>query len=307
MIDNSSSMSTPQMKLLTQDPSFMTVLENLPNGLPNIHVAVVSSDMGAPGDSSSSIQCTTTGDNGVFQSTPRGACTNTTLTPGATFISNVDGSANYTGNLTDVFGCIAQLGQNGCGFEHQLASVARALGADGAPAPSSNIGFLRDDAELAIVLLTNEDDCSAPANTQLFSLLGGQQNLTNPLGPIANYRCNQYGHLCTDPASTTPSALISPPLVPPADAQGTATAPTLNLTNCESNDSGTGLVTPVANLVAGIKALKADPDNQIVVGAISPPATPYTVAWVPASGRTEHATGRALAAARTFLWGARRL
>jgi hypothetical protein len=51
MIDNSSSMTQIQQKLLDQDPSFMTVLENLPNGLPNIHVAVVSSDMGAPGDS----------------------------------------------------------------------------------------------------------------------------------------------------------------------------------------------------------------------------------------------------------------
>jgi hypothetical protein len=87
--------------------------------------------MGAPGDSTSSIECTTTGDNGLFQSTPRGACANTTLASGATFISNVDGVANYTGNLTDVFGCIAQLGQSGGGFVHQLASVARALGADG--------------------------------------------------------------------------------------------------------------------------------------------------------------------------------
>jgi len=284
MIDNSSSMTELQQKLLTQDPSFMTVLANLPNGLPNIHIAVVSSDMGAPGDSSSSIMCTTSGDNGAFQSTPRGTCTNTTLPAGATFISNVGGVANYTGSLTDVFGCIAQLGQFGCGFENQLASVARALGADGAPPPTQNAGFLRDDAELAIVLLTNEDDCSAPANTTLYSLNGGPQNVTNPLGPIANYRCNQFGHLCTDPTSATPTALISPPLNPPGDAQGTATAPTLNLTNCESNDSATGKLTRVADLVAGIRALKADPDNQIVVGAISPPATPYTVAWLPESG-----------------------
>ncbi len=284
MIDNSSSMTEIQQKLLTQDPSFMTVLQNLPNGLPNIHVAVVSSDMGAPGDSSSSIMCTTAGDNGVFQSTPRGTCTNTTLASGATFISNVGGVANYTGNLTDVFGCIAQLGQYGCGFEHQLASVARALGADGSPPPSANVGFLRANAELAIVLLTNEDDCSAPPGTTLYSLNGAQQNVANPLGPIANYRCNQFGHLCMDPASASPTALIAPPLKPPGDAQGTTTAPTLNLTNCESNDSGTGMLTSVAALVAGIKALKADPDNQIVVGAISPPATPYTVAWLPESG-----------------------
>jgi len=278
MIDNSSSMTQLQQKMLDQDPSFMTVLQNLPNGLPNIHVAVVSSDMGAPGDSTTSIMCTTAGDNGVFQSTARGTCANTTLAPGATFISNVDGQANYTGNLTDVFGCIAQLGDRGCGFEQPLASVARALGADGAPPPSQNANFLRPDAELAIIILTNEDDCSAPASSTIYSLNGGQQNIANPLGPIANYRCNQFGHLCMDPASATPTAFIAPPIKAPADAQGTTAAPTLNMTSCESNDSGTGLLTSVAGFVAGIRALKADPDHQIVVGAIAAPPTPYTVA-----------------------------
>ena len=45
---------------------------------------------------------------------------------------------NYTDpSLTDVLQCIALLGDSGCGFEHQLASIDRALGADGiGPAPS---------------------------------------------------------------------------------------------------------------------------------------------------------------------------
>jgi hypothetical protein len=62
-----------------------------------------------------------------------------------------------------------------------------------------NASFLRPDAYLGIVLLTNEDDCSAPRNTPLFSLNGGKQSITNPLGPIANYRCNRFGHICRDP------------------------------------------------------------------------------------------------------------
>ena len=280
MVDNSSSMTPLQMKMLTQDPSFMTVLAGFPNGLPNIHVAVVSSDMGAPGDSASSIGCSPAGDNGVFRSTPRGTCTNTTLTSGSTFISNVGGQANYTGNLPDVFSCIAQLGSTGCGFEHQLAAVARALGADGAAPPPENAGFLRPNAELAIVMLTNEDDCSAKPNSTLFSLNGGMQSITNPLGPIANYRCNQFGHLCKNPLSATPNALISPPLNPPASS---TTPPSMTLTDCESNDTSTGMLTSVADLIAGIRALKARPDDQIVVGAISPPKTPYTAIWVPAS------------------------
>ncbi len=280
MIDNSSSMLQMQQKLYAQLPLFIQSLQSLPTP-PNLHLAVVSSDLGAPGDLTTSIGCTASGDQGQFQSMPRGTCTATTLAAGSTFISDDNNMPNFTDPLANVLQCIALLGDTGCGFEHQLASIDRALGADGlGPAPSTNANFLRPNAYLVIVMLTNEDDCSAPANTELYSLNGGTSNLSNPLGPIGNYRCNQFGHLCSDPGS-----IISPPLLPPANAQGTMAAPTLDLANCTSNDT-TGLLTPVAKFVSDIKALKPDPDNQIIVGAIAAPATPYTVAWVPASRPT---------------------
>ncbi len=109
----------------------MGVLQVLPNP-PSLHVAVVSSDMGAPGDSTGSIMCTKAGDQGQFQSMPRGTCTDTTLTAGDTFISDADMMPNYTNpDISKVFQCIALLGDKGCGFEHQLASIDRALGGDG--------------------------------------------------------------------------------------------------------------------------------------------------------------------------------
>src|SRR6188768_1943404 len=46
LIDNSSSMSKSQANLLRNFPVFMDVLKGLPMGLPNLHIAVVSSDMG---------------------------------------------------------------------------------------------------------------------------------------------------------------------------------------------------------------------------------------------------------------------
>jgi hypothetical protein len=280
MIDNSSSMTEMQQKLYTQLPLFMQVLQNLPSP-PSLHVAVVSSDMGAPGDSTSSIMCTRAGDQGQFQSMPRGTCTATTLTAGDTFISDADMMPNYTDPIANVFQCIALLGDKGCGFENQLASIDRALGGDGQQ-PSTNSGFLRPEAYLGIVILTNEDDCSAPANTQLYSLNGGQQNIANSLGPIANYRCNQFGHICTDAASGVTG---QPPKLPPSDAMMTGATPTLDLTNCMSDDTGGGLLTPVSQFISDIKALKpTDADNQILVAAISAPATPYTVAWLPQSG-----------------------
>lgn len=267
MIDNSSSMTSMQQKLLAQLPAFIQVLQMLPNGLPNVHIGVVSSDMGAPGDSTSSIGCTPAGDDGAFHAAPEGACTATTLANGDNFISSVDGQTNFTDPIEKVFQCIALLGASGCGFEHQLASIDRALGADGSGVPASNANFLRNEAYLGIVLLTNEDDCSAPSNTPLFSLNGGQQSIANPLGPIANYRCNQFGHLCNG---------MSPPLNPPNGAT------TLDMTGCTSNDSGGPMnLTPVTTFVSHIKALKPDPDNQILVAAITAPPEPYTVEWVP--------------------------
>jgi hypothetical protein len=66
-----------------------------------------------------------------------------------------------------------------------------------------------------------------------------------------------------------------PPLNPPTGAT------TLDLTACVSNDTSTGLLTPVSKFVSDIKALKADPDHQILVAAITGSPTPYTVSWGP--------------------------
>jgi hypothetical protein len=281
MIDDSSSMTSMQQKLLAQLPTFMNVLEGFPV-TPNLHVAVVSSDMGAKSDVD--IMCTPLGDQGKFFSQPEGTCPATTLTPGDSFISDVDGVANFTDPIASVFQCIGLLGANGCGFEHQLASIDRALGADGlGPPPSQNTGFLRPDAYLGIVMLTNEDDCSAPADTTIYSLNGSPQSITNPDGPIGNYRCNggpRGGHLCQDLNAGSPNmGYATPPLTPPPDAAGNP--PILPLADCKDNDSGSSALIPVSKFVSDIKALKSDPDNQILVGEIIGPAAPYAVTWAP--------------------------
>ncbi len=280
MIDNSSSMTSMQQKLLAQLPTFMQVLQNLPNGLPNVHIGVVSSDMGAPTDEAGSLDCTTSGDNGDFHAAPEGTCTATTIANGDNYISAVDGEANFTDPIDKVFQCVGLLGSSGCSFEHQLASIDRALGADGSGPPPKDANFVRPDAYLGIVLLTNEDDCSAPSNTTLYSFNGGAQSITNPDGPIANYRCNggpRGAHLCKDPAT---GQTLVPPLTPPADAVGNP--PILNLTDCQDNESGSSGLTPVSKFVSDIKALKpADPDNDIFVAAITAPPAPYSVEWIP--------------------------
>ncbi|HEY7371897.1 MAG TPA: hypothetical protein VIF57_06935 [Polyangia bacterium] len=263
MIDNSSSVRLLQSNLLSNFPSFVNILQGGPGGLPNLHVAVITSDMGA-GDGSIAGCNTTGGDAGRFQYAARGSCTATNLQPGATFISNDNGVANYTGQLSDVFSCIAEVGENGCSFEQPLAAIVRALGADGKPAPAENQGFLRPDAFLFIVVATDEDDCSVPAGSGLFDTASGT-TLASPLGPIGSYRCNEFGHLCNG-------------VKPPRRAPSGSAADVVTLDGCVSAESA-GLLTPVGTLAAQLRALKRFPDQQILFAAITGPSAPYTVHW----------------------------
>ena len=264
LIDDSSSMGKSQDNLRRNFPAFMTKLKNLPGGLPNVHIAVVSSDMGVDGGSGCKEE---TNKKGIFQYTATGGCAATGLDANATFISDVNGARNYTGNLEDVFTCIAALGEGGCGFERQFAAVARSLGADGQAPPVENQGFLRSDAYLAIVMITNEDDCSASPGVPIYD--GSNIHISDPLGPPINFRCNEYGHICDG---------VHPDRHAP---NGDATA-TVTYNSCMSAEDGALL--RVADVAAGIKHLKTDPDNQVMFAAISGLASPYTVHWKTTNG-----------------------
>lgn len=286
VIDDGPTMAGWQAQLASQLSAMMEVLQNLPEPL-GLHVGVVSSDLGIGRAANVAIPgCSAGGDAGNLRSQPEGMCTDSTLAPGATFISDIGDSPNYSAaddasepGIAKVFQCVADLGTGGCGFGQPLAALVRALGADGQPPPAANAGFLRPDAYLAIVIISNEDDCSVPSDSSLFSLRDLAENdLGDPRGPLTHYRCNHAGHLCQDANGN----LGSPPLSPPADA--TAGVPSLALADCVSNEDGA--LTPVSKLVAEIKALKADP-QRILVSAVAGPATPYTVEWVPEVGGTK--------------------
>ncbi len=282
MIDNSSLMTAWQARLLETFPAFVQALDAAPGGLPNLNIAVVSSDMGA---GTGTVGCLGNGQAGLFQSDPKlivdGNLCETTLQGGARFISTINGNANYTGDISDVLSCVAALGEGGCGFEQPLLSLAHALGADNFDAngkpqpPQENQGFLREDAYLVIVMLTNEDDCSVPrgAASDLFPRVGDDSNLMSSLGPPTGYRCNEFGHLCGNPPAP-------PPRLAP-DGQPT----TALLDDCRPAEDGR--LIPVAAFDTVIRALKANPAHQLLVAAITgvypdPAATPppsYGVTW----------------------------
>src|SRR5262249_51631528 len=114
VVDNSTSMAPKQAALTANFQRFMDVLQAFPGGMPNVHIGVVSSDVGIGGFTAEG--CVGSGDDGLLQNRARGACT----PPTDRYISDVAGPGgrvtNYSGKLADAFTCIAQLGTLGCGY-----------------------------------------------------------------------------------------------------------------------------------------------------------------------------------------------
>jgi len=252
MVDNSNSMEPKQTSLKQYFPNFIQPLKDLPTK-PDLHLAVITSDLGAGQFTPPSCD-TIGGDQGILQNTPNGAtCATAHLNNTADrFLSYAPDSsggaaANFIGDIADAFACYAAVGTGGCGFEHQLASVRAAFDVAFDPCHAGtsctaelNAGFLRPDAALAVVLVTDEDDCSAPANSTLFDPT--QTTLASELGPLTSYRCFQFGALCdgADPGRSPGSKL-----------------------NCEVGtfqpDKPEHQLTPVETFAAFLKGLKADP------------------------------------------------
>ena len=69
-------------------------------------------------------------------------------------------STNYTGALADVLSCLAMaVGVGGSAYPQPLQALRMALNPL-AGMNESNRGFLRDEASLAIIVISDQDDCS---------------------------------------------------------------------------------------------------------------------------------------------------
>ena len=252
VIDDSPSMADKQQNLADNFPNLISDLNQVTGGLPNLHLGVVTSDLGTtaadgqigPAIGNGPSSCSGSGKGGKLQV---GQVSAGVLN--GTFISDVDGGGglrtkNYTGNLSDVFAAMAHVGDTGCGFEQHLQAAKVAL------APGTNTGFLRSSAILAIVILGDEDDCSAQ-HISLFS------TALNPLGPLSSFRCTRFGVTC-DQGGATPDDMNTPGAK----------------TGCHSNDSNAQL-TSAGDYVEFFKGLKADP-SQVIVAAIAGTPTPVS-------------------------------
>lgn len=79
------------------------------------------------------------------------------------WIENILGSTNLPEGVStqEAFACMGPQGVDGCGVEAPLRAMQRALTRADATS-EDEYGFLRDDAILLVVLVTDEADCSSP-------------------------------------------------------------------------------------------------------------------------------------------------
>jgi hypothetical protein len=180
VIDNSNSMQEEQRILREQVDVLLRGLikpegedEGAPVPIDDLHVGVVTTDMGSGGVTLMTCTEPFVGDNGVMQNTSelpecqpsysaadcdRDECpwlSHSTEHPAA--------GEGGTSTIWEELGCIATLGTEGCGFEQQFEAALAALTEQSEPG-GVNEGFLRGDSLLVVVLVTDEDDCSTPSS-----------------------------------------------------------------------------------------------------------------------------------------------
>ncbi len=197
VIDSSGSMAEEQAAIASSFASFRARLAQTEGGVPDLRVAVVSTDLGTGAWSIGG--CTALGD--AAQLLNRG-CLDVGARwmedredPGCTGAPEDCRVRNFPGTPEEAFACLSALGTAGCGFEQPLEAMKRAL--------DQNPDLLRDGAALAVIFVGDEDDCSAIGDT-LFDTTPAQDSLDSPLGPLASYRCFEHGVVCDPDAPRVP-------------------------------------------------------------------------------------------------------
>ncbi len=227
VVDNSMSMGEEQANLAANFPVLIhTLLDpdvDPVTGRPvhapvhDLHIGVVSTDMGTGGFTVETCADPMDGDDGILQHEPNPSMEG--CDPAyPTYLSyeNEDPDEAAINKMADDFGCIATLGVDGCGFEQQLKAAKRAL-VDHRMGP--NAGFLRPDSMLAILFLTDEEDCSVAAGEEeIFNSLNmelGHMNLRCYHHPYMVERVEtyvtQFRALRDDPAKLVLAFLVGVP------------------------------------------------------------------------------------------------
>ncbi len=164
VIDNSGSMGTAQDNLVANFPAFIDGIQNTLTDVQSYHVGVVTTDAHdglAPGNPP---ECQQLG--ALVTQTAGTNSSNATCGPyaeGHNFITEAD-------DLASSFACAAQVGTDGHVFELPMNAMEAAIGEGLGAADACNEGFIRDDALLVVVIISDEAD--GPGDLETVSSTG---------------------------------------------------------------------------------------------------------------------------------------
>jgi hypothetical protein len=223
VIDDSGSMAEEQAKLAA---NFGPFIEKLDAAGADYRIAVTTSDADGP-------NCMASSENGSFVATScldrpqdfidggedafelacAANCSLTTeelgILPTALevggelrarpWIESYSGISNLAPGVTalEAFQCLAPQGISGCGYERQLESMALGLRRS-ATAEEDQQGFLRPGANLMVIIVTDEADCSFNVDYEfdLFSIDGDQLFFESGVGYSTSAVCWNAGVRC---------------------------------------------------------------------------------------------------------------
>jgi len=217
--------------------------------VPNLHVGVVTADLGTRGTLDTSPgpaigHCAADGGSGRLATFGAHLDDDYLIDlrgPTGTRVRNFDSESpdDLDGELGLLTDPAPQMVATGCEFGQPLEAMRRALD------PDTNPGFIRPDAMLSIVFLTNEDDCSLKRGAML-------DPSNTDLGPLS-FRCTEQGVIC-DPDD---------PRRPGEHA------------NCRPRE-GSELMVDVSDYEDFLAGYKAD-RHDVVVSAVAGPREPFSV------------------------------
>jgi hypothetical protein len=238
IIDDSPSMRDEQAKLAEQVPRLVNLLLTGGQADPSavgefpaiesLHVGIITPDLGhstvpahdftagsAPeADFNPTSVCMANNGNGNagfmqvtgFQGEPRVMCDAITPPEGTLYLNRPEPGFDDTDLISDVT-CVTGQGADadntldpprtqaawGCGFEQQLESI---LASD---RNTANSGFSRDGALLAVILITDEDDCST-TDPRVFDIVARDSMPLDLQGPFTTGGELQFNLRCSDHA-----------------------------------------------------------------------------------------------------------
>lgn len=232
VVDTSESMAEEQQGLVNCCPSGIKPFINLPGGMPDLRIGMITANLGGPGFGA---DCSVNGDQAKLRSTGASNCPSEAWLEATATTSNIPGCAGGADCVgPSISQCIGYPWPRGCSFGQPLEAARRFLEGE----KTKPAGFVRENAVLAILFVADEDDCSAK-DASFFE--------TDPtLGPVTTFRCFEHGVSCSnDPADRSTPGVRN---------------------NCQP--SGDKLV-PVGEYITFLESLK--PKGQLIVGAVAGP------------------------------------